>query len=59
MLQIELWDSNSADPAPKAPNPERVGQHGLEIVAALTRSLTVEQTPAGKRITADVLLAAA
>ncbi|MET8292226.1 ATP-binding protein [Streptomyces sp. NPDC005132] len=56
VLRVELWDSNPVAPAAKAPDPTRVGQHGLEIVAALARTVTVEQTPVGKRITADVLL---
>ncbi|MFJ2399292.1 ATP-binding protein [Streptomyces sp. NPDC087843] len=57
VLQVELWDSNPVAPAAKAPDPTRVGQHGLEIVAAFARTVTVEQTAVGKRITADVLLA--
>ncbi|MFD8421782.1 ATP-binding protein [Streptomyces sp. NPDC059466] len=56
VLQVELQDSNPAAPTAKAPDPTRVGQHGLEIVAAFARTLTVEQTSAGKRITADVVL---
>ncbi|MFG2424850.1 ATP-binding protein [Streptomyces sp. NPDC048448] len=56
VLQVELWDSNPVAPAAKAPDPTRVGQHGLEIVAALASAVTVEQTPVGKRITADILL---
>ncbi|MFE5141334.1 ATP-binding protein [Streptomyces fagopyri] len=56
LLQVEIHDSNPAAPAPKAPDPTRIGQHGLEIVAALAHALTVEQTPVGKRITADVVL---
>ncbi|MFD8423382.1 ATP-binding protein [Streptomyces sp. NPDC059668] len=59
VLQVELWDSNPVAPAAKAPDPTRIGQHGLEIVAALARTLTVEQTSVGKRITADVLLSPA
>ncbi|MEU8788301.1 ATP-binding protein [Streptomyces sp. NPDC048643] len=59
VLQVELWDSNPAVPAAKAPDPERVGQHGLEIVAALAAAVTVERTPVGKRITADIPLTAA
>ncbi|MEU0038193.1 hypothetical protein [Streptomyces sp. NPDC006333] len=55
-MQIEVHDSNPAAPAVKAPDPARVGQHGLEIVAAVARTVTAEQTPDGKRITADVLL---
>ncbi|MEU0038660.1 hypothetical protein [Streptomyces sp. NPDC006333] len=57
VLRVELWDSNPVAPTAKAPDPTRVGQHGLEIVAAFARTVTVEQTAVGKRITADVLLA--
>ncbi|MFE2537658.1 ATP-binding protein [Streptomyces sp. NPDC059371] len=59
VLRVELWDSNPVLPAAKAPDPERIGQHGLEIVTALARTVTVEQTPVGKRITADLLLSTA
>ncbi|MET9896236.1 ATP-binding protein [Streptomyces sp. NPDC006465] len=59
VLRVELWDSNPVTPTAKAPNPERIGQHGLEIVAALARTLTVEKTPVGKRITADITLTTA
>ncbi|MFB7778258.1 ATP-binding protein [Streptomyces bauhiniae] len=59
VLQIELHDSNTAAPAAKAPDPTRVGQHGLEIVAALALTVTVEQTPGGKLLRADVLLSPA
>lgn len=56
VLSVELWDSSPVVPAAKAPNPERVGQHGLEIVAALAQTLTVEATAVGKRITAHITL---
>ncbi|MFF8536976.1 ATP-binding protein [Streptomyces sp. NPDC015532] len=56
MLQVELWDSNPVAPAAKAPDPKRIGQHGLEIVTALAQTVTVERTPLGKRITADIVL---
>lgn len=56
VLQVELCDSNPAAPTAKAPDPERIGQHGLEIVAALASTVTVEQRPDGKCITADVAL---
>ncbi|WP_392960474.1 ATP-binding protein [Streptomyces sp. LN245] len=59
VLRVELWDSNPVLPAAKDPDPERIGQHGLEIVTALARTVTVEQTPNGKRVTADVLLSTA
>ncbi|MER5383246.1 ATP-binding protein [Streptomyces sp. NPDC002688] len=59
VLRVELWDSNPALPTAKAPNPRRIGQHGLEIVTALARTVTAEQTPLGKRITADIVLSSA
>ncbi|MFE2533133.1 ATP-binding protein [Streptomyces sp. NPDC059371] len=55
-LQVGLWDSSPVLPVPKSPDPKRIGQHGLEIVAALAQSLTVEATPVGKRVTAHVAL---
>ncbi|MGC4985882.1 ATP-binding protein [Streptomyces sp. DT193] len=59
VLQVELWDSNPALPAAEAPDPERIGRHGLEIVTALAQSLTVETTPVGKRVIVHVVLAGA
>ncbi|MFF3001042.1 ATP-binding protein [Streptomyces sp. NPDC057950] len=56
LLRVEIHDSNPVAPTAKAPDPTRVGQHGLEIVTALSRTVTVEQTLDGKRITADVVL---
>ncbi|MFE2297052.1 ATP-binding protein [Streptomyces sp. NPDC059445] len=55
-LRIELWDSNPQPPAVKAPDPRRIGQHGLEIVTALAKTVTVDATPPGKRIIATVML---
>ncbi|MGW1966540.1 ATP-binding protein [Streptomyces sp. NPDC001935] len=59
IVRVELWDSNPVLPAAKEANPNRIGQHGLEIVSALARAVSVEQTPVGKRITADVSLSSA
>ncbi|MGW3633942.1 ATP-binding protein [Streptomyces sp. NPDC005122] len=59
VLRVELWDSNPVLPAAEAPDPSRIRRHGLEIVAALARTITVERTSVGKRITADVVLATA
>ncbi|MFG2309866.1 ATP-binding protein [Streptomyces sp. NPDC048566] len=59
VLRVELWDSNPLPPTVRAPDPGRVGQHGLEIVAALARTVTVERTPLGKRVVADIALHAA
>ncbi|MET7988759.1 MULTISPECIES: ATP-binding protein [unclassified Streptomyces] len=55
-LRIELWDSNPLPPAVNAPDPQRIGQHGLEIVTALAQRVTTEATPTGKRVVATVAL---
>ncbi|MET8413171.1 ATP-binding protein [Streptomyces sp. NPDC005195] len=56
MLHVELWDSSPVIPAHDAPDPERIGRHGLEIVTALAHAVTMEHTPLGKRIIADLAL---
>ncbi|MFF3409610.1 ATP-binding protein [Streptomyces sp. NPDC002742] len=56
VVRVELWDSNPAVPAAQALDPERIGQHGLEIVRALAQTVIVERTPLGGRITVDIAL---
>ncbi|WP_086749897.1 MULTISPECIES: ATP-binding protein [Streptomyces] len=56
IVEIVVWDSDPTVPAARAPDPDRIGQHGLEIVKAVTEDLAVEQTPVGKRITARITL---
>ncbi|MER5882111.1 ATP-binding protein [Streptomyces sp. NPDC001910] len=56
LLTVELWDSSPVVPVAKAADPSRIGQHGLEIVAALAQAVRVEQTALGKRISADIAL---
>ncbi|MEU1409814.1 hypothetical protein ABZ471_47855 [Streptomyces sp. NPDC005728] len=53
---MSLWDSSTTPPTFLAPEPDRVGQHGLEIVMALCRSFSLHPEPVGKRITAAVTL---
>ncbi|GLP66451.1 hypothetical protein TUSST3_30710 [Streptomyces sp. TUS-ST3] len=55
-VEIRVWDSDPAQPAARAADPGRIGQHGLEIVKAVTEDLVIEQQPVGKRITARILL---
>ncbi|PNG21550.1 hypothetical protein [Streptomyces sp. 13K301] len=43
-------------PAARPADPDRIGQHGLEIVKAVTKDLFTEQEPVGKRITARIAL---
>jgi len=56
-VEISVWDSSTALPAVLAPDPGRVGQHGLEIVMAVCRSFHFQREPVGKRISAAVVLA--
>ncbi|MFJ8976719.1 ATP-binding protein [Streptomyces sp. NPDC102282] len=56
-VQVSVWDSGTTLPSLLAPDPTRIGQHGLEIVMAVSRSFAVHREPVGKRITAAVVLA--
>ncbi|MGW2322398.1 ATP-binding protein [Streptomyces sp. NPDC001680] len=56
-VQVSVWDSSTMLPAVLATDPDRVGQHGLEIVMAVCRSFAVHREPVGKRITAALMLA--
>jgi anti-sigma regulatory factor (Ser/Thr protein kinase) len=55
-VDVVVWDSDRTVPAARASDPERIGQHGLEIVKAVSEKLFTEQEPAGKRITARLAL---
>jgi anti-sigma regulatory factor (Ser/Thr protein kinase) len=56
-VEVSVWDSGTTLPAVMAPDPDRVGQHGLEIVMAVCRSFEVHREPVGKRIKVAVVLA--
>ncbi|MEW2306771.1 ATP-binding protein [Streptomyces sp. NPDC006655] len=56
-VEVSVWDSSTAMPTVLAPDPARVGQHGLEIVMALSQSFQIHREPVGKRITAALQLA--
>lgn len=55
-VDVVVWDSDPTVPAARAADPGRIGQHGLEIVKAVTEDLFIEQEPVGKRITARIAL---
>ncbi|MFF7771811.1 ATP-binding protein [Streptomyces massasporeus] len=57
VVDVVVWDSDPTVPAARASDPGRIGQHGLEIVHAVTEKLLVEQERVGKRITARIALA--
>ncbi|MET9496957.1 ATP-binding protein [Streptomyces sp. NPDC006552] len=56
-VHISVWDSSTAQPSVGAADPHRIGQHGLEIVMAVSQTFCVHREPVGKRITASVVLA--
>lgn len=56
-VEIRVWDAEPTLPTIPPPDPERVGQHGLEIVTRVCRSLEIRREPVGKRITAVITLA--
>ncbi|MFF3313519.1 ATP-binding protein [Streptomyces sp. NPDC002952] len=55
-VDIIVWESDPAVPVARTADPGRIGQHGLEIVQAVTTSLSIDQEPVGKRITARLAL---
>ncbi|MEW1906207.1 ATP-binding protein [Streptomyces sp. NPDC086147] len=55
-VDVVVWDSDPTLPTSRAPDPGRIGQHGMEIVKAVTEELFIEQEPVGKRITARLAL---
>jgi anti-sigma regulatory factor (Ser/Thr protein kinase) len=56
VVDVVVWDSDPTVPAARAADPDRIGQHGLEIVKAVTEDLFIEREPVGKRITARIAL---
>ncbi|WP_435843227.1 ATP-binding protein [Streptomyces griseoaurantiacus] len=56
-IEVTVWDSNPTPPAILAPDPTRIGQHGLEIVMAVGQSFAIHREPVGKRITTAIVLA--
>ncbi|MEU9187545.1 ATP-binding protein [Streptomyces sp. NPDC048484] len=57
-LEVAVWDSDPVLPVARAADPERVGQHGLEIVMAVCEGFAVQREPVGKHITARIALLA-
>ncbi|MGQ4366105.1 ATP-binding protein, partial [Streptomyces sp. SAS_272] len=55
-VDVVVWDSDPTVPGARGADPGRVGQHGLEIVEAVSEELFMEQEPVGKRITARIAL---
>ncbi|MEV5439277.1 ATP-binding protein [Streptomyces sp. NPDC052682] len=55
-VTVAVYDSSAALPRIFPRDPERIGRHGLEIVHALAREVTVERVPVGKRVRAVLSL---
>ncbi|MEU8718228.1 ATP-binding protein [Streptomyces sp. NPDC048663] len=55
-VHISVWDSSATQPSIQAPDPHRVGQHGLEIVMTVSQSVCLHRESVGKRITATLSL---
>ncbi len=56
LISVTVYDSSTALPVLYAPDPSRLGGHGMEIVVALCDRLTAERVPVGKRIRAEFQL---
>lgn len=54
LLQIAVSDTSGRAPQPQAFGPERLGQHGLEIVVALCARVETSTTERGKTVRAHL-----
>ncbi|MFB7116291.1 ATP-binding protein [Streptomyces sp. NPDC056190] len=52
-VDITVWGEPTL-PTARAADPGRVGQHGLEIVLAVSEGFTARREPVGKRITVTI-----
>ncbi|MEU6587671.1 ATP-binding protein [Streptomyces sp. NPDC046881] len=57
VVEVAVWDSDPVLPVARAADAGRVGQHGLEIVMAVSQGFEAQREPVGKRITARLALA--
>ncbi|MFF0142292.1 ATP-binding protein [Streptomyces sp. NPDC005227] len=56
-VRVAVWDASPVLPMPQAPDPSRIGRHGLEIVMAVSRNFEVRRESTGKRVVAAIMLA--
>ncbi|MEV5433810.1 ATP-binding protein [Streptomyces sp. NPDC052701] len=56
VVEVVVWDSDPVLPVARTADAGRVGQHGLEIVMALSQGFEAQREPVGKRITARIAL---
>ncbi|WP_455712269.1 ATP-binding protein [Streptomyces flaveolus] len=55
-IEVTVWDSEPTLPLARAADPGRVGQHGLEIILAVSEGFAARREPVGKRSTATIAL---
>ena len=55
-VTVTVRDGDTTLPTPRPADPARVGQHGLEIVAALSQAVDIHREPSGKRVSARIAL---
>ncbi|MFJ5208841.1 ATP-binding protein [Streptomyces nigra] len=55
-VEVAVWDSDPVLPVARAADAGRVGQHGLEIVMAVSQGFSAQREEVGKRITARISL---
>jgi anti-sigma regulatory factor (Ser/Thr protein kinase) len=58
-VEVAVADTSPARPAAQSREPGRVGQHGLEIVLALCRSVRTQPVSTGKVVHASLAVGAA
>jgi signal transduction histidine kinase len=56
LLQIAVSDTSGSTPQPQTFGPERIGQHGLEIVLALCTRVNTSTHDRGKTVRAHLLV---
>ncbi|MFD7130953.1 ATP-binding protein [Streptomyces sp. NPDC059894] len=56
-VEVNVWDSDPVLPVARPADPDRVGQHGLEIVLAVVSEFDARREPVGKCVTARIALA--
>lgn len=56
-VRVTLWDQDPKLPLPRDADPERAGQHGLEIVTAVVQKVEIHQEALGKRVTGHIACA--
>ncbi|MFF7331750.1 ATP-binding protein [Streptomyces sp. NPDC090306] len=57
MVRVTLWDQDPELPRTGDTDPERPGQHGLEIVTAVVQKVEIHQEALGKRVTGHIACA--